>query len=215
MRQFGLNDMLYMLSATQWTIYLSLVALVVGGLFGLAMCLFRLSANPVAQMASSAVVSVGLGVPPLIQLFLAYFGLAVAGYEVSPFIAASVSLSFFTAVYLGEIWRSAVETIPRPQWEAGEALALGWGQQLAYVIAPQAIRIAIPPTVGFFVQLIKNTSLASIVGLIELTRAGQLVNNATFQSMKVYLCVCAIYFLLCFPISLLSRHLERRLTVPA
>lgn len=213
MRHFGLNDVLYMLSAAQWTAYLSLVALGVGGLFGLVVCLIRLSDNRLVQLASSAVVEIGLGVPPLIQLFLSYFGLAIMGYEVSPFFAASVSLSFFTAIYLGEIWRSAVETIPRPQWEAGESLALTWSQQLVYVIAPQAIRIAIPPTVGFFVQLIKNTSLASIVGLIELTRAGQLVNNATFQSLSVYFCVCAMYFALCFPVSLISRSLERRMAI--
>lgn len=211
MRHFGWNDFLYMLTATQWTFYLSVTALTLGGLIGTVVCLVRLSRNPFVHAASGIVIEVGIGIPPLVQLFLFYFGLAFAGYEVSPFVAAAISLIFFTAIYLGEIWRGAVETIPNAQWEAGESLALSWWQQMVYVIGPQAIRIAIPPTIGFFVQLIKNTSLASIVGLIELTRAGQLVNNATFQSFPVYLCVCAIYFALCFPLSLLSRHLEHRL----
>jgi len=78
---------------------------------------------------------------------------------------------------------------------------------------PQALRIAIPPTVGFLVQLVKNTSLASVIGFIELTRAGQIVNGATFQPFVVYTCVAAIYFAMCFPLSVLARHLERRLHV--
>lgn len=210
MREFSYNDLFFLLDATQYTLWLSLVSLVLGGVIGVGVCLMRLSTSrPVAALAS-AIVAVGQGVPPLVLLFLAYFGLSFAGVVVSPFVAASVALSYFAAVYLGEIWRSAIQSIPTAQWEASESLSLSWGQQMVYVIVPQAIRLATPSSVGFIVQLVKNTSLASIVGLVELTRAGQLVNNATFQAFEVFLAVAAIYFCLCYPLSLLSHYLEKR-----
>ncbi|QCO06325.1 amino acid ABC transporter permease [Azospirillum argentinense] len=210
MREFSYNDLFFLLDATQYTLWLSLVSLILGGVIGVGVCLMRLSTSrPVAALAS-AIVAVGQGVPPLVLLFLAYFGLSFAGVVVSPFVAASVALSYFAAVYLGEIWRSAIQSIPTAQWEASESLSLSWRQQMVYVIVPQAIRLATPSSVGFIVQLVKNTSLASIVGLVELTRAGQLVNNATFQAFEVFLAVAAIYFCLCYPLSLLSRYLEKR-----
>lgn len=211
MRTFGANDLIFLVSAAQWTLYLSLCALFIGSIGAVAICLLRLSHNVVARAIGSVLVTLGQGIPPLVQLFLAYFGLALAGVEVSPFVAAAVALSFFTAVYLGEIWRGGIESIPKPQWEAAEALALTWWQQMTSVIVPQAVRLVTPPSVGFVVQLIKNTSLASIVGLVELMRAGQLVNNATFQSFQVFLAICVLYFAICFPISIFSRFLEGRL----
>jgi polar amino acid transport system permease protein len=105
--------------------------------------------------------------------------------------------------------------VPRQQWEAGDALALTPWQLRRYVVLPQAIRIAIPPTVGFLVKLIKNSSLASIVGMTELMRAATAINNATFQPFKVFAVAALIYFALCFPLTLLSRHFERKLDVSA
>jgi polar amino acid transport system permease protein len=153
------------------------------------------------------------GTPLLGQLFVFYFGFSIFGYDVSPWIAAGAALSIYASAFLAEIWRGCVQAIPKTQWEASAALALSFLEQLRYVILPQALRIAIPPTVGFLVQLVKNTSLASVIGFIELTRAGQIVNGATFQPFVVYTCVAAIYFAMCFPLSLLSQQLERRLHV--
>ena len=99
--------------------------------------------------------------------------------------------------------------MPFQQWEASSSLALTRTQQYRYIIIPQAIRISLPPTVGFLVQLVKNTSIVSVVGFVELSRAGQLVNNATFRPFQVFAAVAAIYFLICFPLSRLSRYLER------
>jgi polar amino acid transport system permease protein len=125
--------------------------------------------------------------------------------------AAAIALTLFTSAYLAEIWRGCVESIPNGQWEASASLALNPLEQLRYVILPQALRIAIPPTVGFLVQLIKGTSIASIIGFIELTRAGQLIVNVTFQPMIVYPVVAVLYFVLCYPISLAALRLERRI----
>ena len=101
-------------------------------------------------------------------------------------------------------WR--LQAIPRTQWEAGASLGLSFGEQLRYVIMPQAVRIAIPPTVGFLVQLIKNTSLAAIIGFVELTREGQITTASTFQPFTVYIAVAAFYFLMCFPLTQWSRR---------
>src|SRR5690606_35774882 len=106
-----------------------------------------------------------------------------------------------------------VEAIPKGQWEASAGLPLSWPEQMRYVILPQALRIAVPPTVGFAVQVVKGTALASIIGFVELTKAGTMINNATFESFLVYGLVALLNFALCFPLSLLSRRLERRLNV--
>jgi len=147
----------------------------------------------------------------LMQLFLAYFGLALFGVEVSPWTAAALAMTLYASAYLCEIWRGCVEAIPRGQWEASASLALTFREQLRHVIGPQALRIAIAPTVGFAVQLIKSTSLASVIGFIELTKAGTMITNATFRPFTVYACVALMYFALCFPVSLWSRRLERNL----
>jgi polar amino acid transport system permease protein len=121
-------------------------------------------------------------------------------------------MTLYASAYLCEIWRGCVEAIPRGQWEASASLALTFREQLRHVIGPQALRIAIAPTVGFAVQLIKSTSLASVIGFIELTKAGTMITNATFRPFTVYACVALMYFTLCFPVSLWSRRLERMLT---
>ena len=123
---------------------------------------------------------------------------------------AGLSLTIYVGAYLGEIWRGCLQSVPKAQWEASECLALSKTSRMFQVILPQAIRIATPPTVGFSVQIVKNTSLASVVGFVELTRAGQLINNSIFEPFLVYVIVAFLYFCMCFPISVWSRRLERR-----
>ena len=147
------------------------------------------------------------------QLFLFFFGVALFGIEVSPWLAAWLALTFWTSAFLTEIWRGCVEAIPRGQWEASSSLALSYIEQMRYVILPQAARIAVAPTVGFSVQVIKGTALASIIGFVELTKAGTELNNATFRPFLVYSLVALIYFCLCFPLSWCAKKLEGRLNV--
>jgi polar amino acid transport system permease protein len=142
-------------------------------------------------------------------LFMSYYGLSLFGLELPPFLAASASLAIYASAYLAEIWRGSIESVPYQQWEASSSLALTRPQQYRYIILPQAVRISLPPTVGFLVQLVKNTSIVSVVGFVELSRAGTLVSNATFLPFQVFSLVAAIYFTICFPLSRLSRHLEK------
>jgi polar amino acid transport system permease protein len=200
-----------LLLAARWTVLLSLVAFIGGGLVGAALLAARLRRWPGVARAVSAYVHVFQGTPLLIQLFLAYFGLGLFGINVSPWIAAGGALTLYASAYLTEIWRGCVDAIPRGQWEAADSLALSFGEKLRHVIAPQALRIAIAPTVGFLVQVIKGTALASIIGFVELAKTGSMISNATFRPFTVYACVGLMYFALCWPISACSRRLETRM----
>ena len=131
----------------------------------------------------------------------------------SPWIAASVCLTLYANAYLAEIWRGCVDSVPKGQWEAAKSLGLSFVQQLRLIVLPQATKIAIAPTVGFMVQVIKGTALASIIGFIEITKTGTMITNATFKPFLVYSFVALFYFALCFPLSWWSKRLELRMSV--
>ena len=200
-----------LLLAARWTVALSLIAFIGGGVVGLALLLARLARLPGAQPLVAGFVQLFQGTPLLMQLFLAYFGLALVGINVSAWVAAGLALTLYASAFLTEIWRGCVMAIPKGQWEAADSLALSFTEKMRYVVGPQALRIAVPPTVGFLVQVIKGTALASVIGFIELTKAGTMITNATFRPFTVYACVALMYFLLCWPVSAASRHLERSL----
>jgi polar amino acid transport system permease protein len=212
MRTFGWPEFLFVLGALRWTLLLSLVAFVGGGVFGFLIALARVSPFAPLRAATSLYIQLFQGTPVLMQLFLVYYGLAVLfDLRIEPWSAVALAFTCYAAAFLGDIWRGCIQAIPRQQWEAAECLTLTYPAQLTYVILPQAVRIAIPPTVGFLVQLIKGTSIASIIGFVELTRAGQLMTNVTFEPMVIYPVVAALYFTICWPLSVLSQTLERRL----
>jgi polar amino acid transport system permease protein len=200
-----------LLLAGRWTVALSLIAFIGGGLVGLALLVLRLTKMPIADKLVGGYVQLFQGTPLLMQLFLSYFGIALFGINTSAWVAAAVALTLYTSAFLTEIWRGCVNAIPKGQWEAAESLALNFGEQLRYVVLPQAVKIAVPPTVGFLVQVIKGTALASVIGFVELTKAGTMITNATFKPFLVYSCLALMYFALCFPVSLLAHRLERKL----
>lgn len=212
-RDFGTNEFLYLLFAARWTVALTMVSIVGGSVIGLLVMVLRVMRFAPAKALAIAYVQMVQGTPVLGQLFVVYFGIGVFGYDVSPWVAATIAFSIYSGAFLGEIWRGCVQAIPKTQWEASASLGLGFLEQLRYIIIPQAFRISIPPTIGFWVHLVKNTSLASVIGFIELTRAGQIINAATFKPMTVYLVVAAIYFCICFSLSQWSQRLERTLHV--
>ncbi|HYD59534.1 MAG TPA: amino acid ABC transporter permease [Noviherbaspirillum sp.] len=202
-----------LLLAARWTVLLSLIAFIGGGLVGIGILLMRTSKNAALRAFTKGYIELFQSTPLLMQLFLLFFGLALFGFEVSPWLAASVALTLFTSAFLAEIWRGCVEAIPRGQWEASSSLAMSYFEQMRHVILPQALRIAIPPTVGFSVQVVKGTAVTSIIGFIELTKAGSMISNATFQPFTVYGLVALMYFCLCFPLSVYAQRLERKMNV--
>ena len=207
---FNATHLAFLAQGAVWTVCLSLIAFLGGGIAAAVVALCRVSPVAAVRWASGGVVQLVQGTPLLVILFLAYFGLPAIGLSVPPLLAAGLSLTLYVGAFLGEVWRGAILAVPAPQWEAAECLALTRTQRLVHVVLPQAVRIATPPTVGFMVQIIKSTSLASAIGFVELARAGQIINNSLLEPFLVYLIIAGVYFSLCYPISRVSRRLERR-----
>ena len=208
-RPFGPDEAWFIIAAVRWTLMLSAFAFAGGAVGGLLIALARISRARVLRLPAQAFIRVFQGTPLLMQLFLAFFGLTILGVDIDPLFAAALALTLHASAYLGEIWRGCIEAVPSGQTEASWALGLGYYDWMTNIILPQAARIAVAPTVGFLVQLIKGTSLTSIIGFVEITRAGQIINNATFDPFTVFGLVAAIYFVLCWPLSLLARRMER------
>ena len=213
MRVFGFGDLVFLVLAMRWTLVLSAGAFVFGGLIGAAIALGRISGSRPLRWLAIGYIRLFQGTPLLLQLFLVFFGGDLIGLDLGPYFSAILGLSLNAGAFLGEIWRGALQSVPRGQTEAARALGLGYAARMLRVVGPQALRIAIPPTVGYLVNLIKSTSLAAIIGFVELTRAGQMINNATFQPFKIFGIVALLYFLLCWPLTIVSRRLETRLAV--
>jgi polar amino acid transport system permease protein len=213
MNAFTLIQMEYLLKGMGWTIVLSLISFILGSMGGFGVMLARVSRFASIRFMASVFIQIIQGIPLLVLLFIVYFGVGIFGLNVLPLTAASIALMIYVSAFLGEIWRGSVESIQKTQWEASECLGLSRWQSLLLVIIPQAVKLSLPSTVGFLVQVIKSTSLASIVGFVELTRAGQIINNSLFQPFLVFALVGLLYFCLCYPLSLWSRIMERKLNV--
>jgi polar amino acid transport system permease protein len=210
MRSIGWPELEYILRAVQWTLLLSAMALGGGAVLGALLTLAGIARTAALRAAMTIFTQFIQGTPLLILLLLAYFGSSVVGLDLGALASSALALTIYGGAFLATIWRGAIDAVGAGQWEGAAALGLGRFQQLVLVILPQALRIAVAPTCGFLVQLIKNTSLASIVGFIELTRAGQIVSNATFQPLLAFGVVAAAYFVICLPLTLLSERLEER-----
>lgn len=202
----------YLLLAARWTLLLSAIAFLGGGVCATLLLFWRYGHPQTGKPFMKYFVHLLQGTPLLLQLFLVFFGLPLVGIDISPLLAATIALTLYATAFLAEIWRGCVDAIPRGQWDASASLGMTFMSQMAYVILPQSLKIAIPPTVGFLVQLLKSTALASIVGFEELLRAGQIISNATFQPLLTFGLVAIIYFAMCYPLTLGSRILERRLS---
>jgi polar amino acid transport system permease protein len=216
MNDFTLWDIVRnLLWAVPWTLMLSAIAFAGGGAVGLVLLFASVGGPKWPRRVIDLYIELFQSTPLLMQLFLVYFGLPMLGIDVSALLAATVCLTLYSSAFLSAIWRGCVEAIPRGQWDGSASLGLNAIQRLRLVILPQAARIAIPPTVGFLVQLVKSTALASIVGYHELTKTAQILSNATFQPFLIYGLVALAYFAICYPLTWCSRLLERRLASTA
>ena len=205
-----------LLIATKWTLILSAIAFICGGIIGFLVMLMRISPNKWLSSISWVYIEFLQGTPLLLQLFLAFFGISIVlGVNLSPLQAATLALTAFTSAFLADIWRGSIAAIGTGQWEAASALGFGYFKKLRLVILPQALKLSIAPTVGFAVQVIKGTSLASVIGFTEISRAAAQINNVTLQSLLVFSIAGLIYFCLCYPLSVLSQRLEGSMSYKA
>jgi polar amino acid transport system permease protein len=211
----GIPEFVFLLKGLQWTIALSAIGLAFGAIAGLAVALARTSPYRLLRRTTGGYIMLFQGTPLLMQLFVTYYGLALIGLELEAWVSVAIGFTLHASAFLGEIWRGSIEAVPRGQSEAANALGIGYVTRMRRVVLPQALRISLPATVGFSVQLIKGTSLAAIVGFTELARAGSVVSNQNFRPLLVYGIVAALYFAMCWPLSLFGTRLERRLATAA
>ena len=209
----GLGPAQYVLilQGLKWTLLLSAIAFVCGGIGGAVIALCRTAESRVLRLAATAFIETFRGTPLLLQLFMTYYGLALLNFPLDPWIAVAIGFTLNASAFLGEIWRGSIQAVPRGQPEAARALGLHYWPIMLTVVLPQAARLSIPSTVGFLVQLIKGTSLAAIIGFTELSRTGQLLSNITYQPLLVYSIVGAVYFVICWPISWFGHRMEGKL----
>ncbi|ATU95487.1 amino acid ABC transporter permease [Phyllobacterium zundukense] len=197
------------------TVILSMLTFIFGGILGFIIALARISPVAVISRGTSVYIEILQGMPLLVLMGLCFYGPGIFGYDsLSPLQAATFALTLYSSAYLGEIWRGCLQSVAKPQWEAAECLGISRWHRMRHVILPQALRIATPPTVGFMVQIIKNTSIASlVVGYAELSYNAKIINNSTFQPFLYFGIAALMYFAICYPLSVQSRVLERKLNV--
>ena len=215
LREFGFNEFWFILVAAKWTILLAVIAFVGGGAVGMVIAALRVAPARPLRWIATAYTQFFMGTPLLIQLFMAYYGSSLLGYRPDPWTAAALTFVLNGGAFFGEIFRGAIEAIPKGQWEAATSLGFRFVRTLRLVIVPQAVRLMLPPTVGFMVQIVKSTSVASLIGMTEVARASVQINTVTFEPVWVFGTASAIYFALCWPLSVYAGYLERKLAVGA
>jgi polar amino acid transport system permease protein len=199
----------YLISGVKFTLALACLVIVIGTFLGIVLGLSKLSKNRILRYPANFIVELTRDTPIIMQMFFIFFGLPALGIRLKTFPSAALAMSFFAAGNTAEIVRGAISSLPAGQFDAAKSLGMNYFQMMIYVIIPQALRRMMPPMMGLFTTLIKDTSLAAIIGAFELTRAGQEVIERTFRSLEIYLVVAAIYFIICYPLSYYTRKVEK------
>ena len=200
--------------AAQFTVYLSLIAFIGGGIAAIFITLARIAPYRPIRSAATGYIWLFQSTPLLMLLFLCGLGFPhLFQFQISPWTAASVALTIFTSAYLAEVWRGAVGAVERGQWEACHALNLKYSAMLRRIIIPQAVKFGLAPTIGFLVQIIKGTSLAYIIGFQDLMLVGKRWANAPVDGSEPFIIfpiMAVLYFCLCYPLALFARQLEQK-----
>ncbi len=207
----SLEQLQFILRGAGWTLLLSSMGFLGGAMVGLPLALARSRGGRVLRGATGCLIQLVQGIPLPVLMFLCYFGISIAGYDLPSLVAAGLAMTAYSGAFLAEIWKACIQAVSKTQWEAAECLALRPIQRVLYVVLPQAARIAVAPTVGFLVQIVKNSSYAVVIGFFDLTYSARVVNNSTFEPFAVFSIAAVLYFAICYPLSVLSYRLERRL----
>jgi polar amino acid transport system permease protein len=199
------------LKAAGTTIWLSWLALAIGAVGGLAVALARTSQIAVLRLLALLFTETFRSIPILIVLFFAFFGVPVVlGLDLSPFLAATLALALHASSTMSEVIRAGLESVGRGQWEAAQASGMTYAQVMRHVVGPQALRVILPPSVGVYIATLKESSLASIIGYVELTKTGLLIRESLDGGFGALLILAGLYFLINYAISLVGMALERR-----
>lgn len=210
------NDGVLLLRGLGTTLFVFGVSFAAGSMAGFALALVKQARIRVLAPLAAVYVELFRNSPLLVQLFLVYFGVPmIASVQFSPVAAGLLTLSINTSAFMAVIVQSAIEEVPSGQWEAARASALGYRQIMHWVVLPQAVRAAIPPTISLAVGQLQVSSLVSIIGVLDLTKAGTMLNLRTLAPFAVWPLVALGYFAVSKPLSLLADYTERRLSSQA
>jgi putative glutamine transport system permease protein len=198
----------FLLTGVQVTLTMAAVAIVTSLIAGLLLALCRLSRFRLLRYPATVYVEIVRALPVLLIIFFTFFGAARAGLGLNPFGAGTLALALYTSAVNAEIVRAGITSIGQGQWEASRSLGLTYPQTLRYVILPQALRRIVPPQVGQIITLIKDTSLAAVIGVQELTRRAQILYQAELNPLQSLFVVACLYFALNYTLSRLSRRWE-------
>ncbi|QTM98329.1 ABC transporter permease subunit [Sediminibacillus dalangtanensis] len=208
--ELALENLPFVLGGVPMTIAVSFAGMALGLILGMFLALARGSEKKLLRWPARVYISFMRGTPILVFLFILYFGLPVAGIELTAYVAAVLGFGLNSAAYIAEVNRSALNSVPRGQWESAHALGFSYWQTLRRIILPQAFRIAIPPLTNIFLDLVKATSLAAVITVPELFQKAQIAGGRTFDTMTMYVLAAFIYWPLCSVISFLQEKLEKR-----
>lgn len=196
------------------TLEITAVSLVFATMIGLLLCMMQLSSSKFLGAIARIYVDCMRGLPVMVLSFFIYFGVAQAlSIRISSDVASVMTLALNAGAYLSEIFRGGIQAVNIGQMEAARSLGLPYGRAMRKVILPQAIRIVIPSMVNQFIITLKDTSILSIIGMVELTQSGKLIIARNFKSFEIWLTVGVIYIVVITILSRVSRMIERRMAV--
>ena len=199
------------IDATVTTLKVSLIALLIGLLLGIVICLAKISTIKVLNVLATIYVEVIRNTPILVQIMIIYFALPEVGISFTPFMSAIIALSINSGAYVSEIFRSGILAIDKGQMEAGRSLGLSYFQTMKFIILPQALKNSLPALGNEFISLVKESSIVYFVGVADIMFAANTVKNATYETFGPYLIAAAIYFIIPSVLSFLVKRLEKKL----
>jgi polar amino acid transport system permease protein len=200
---------LSLLYSVPYTLALTAVAFTIGVVLGIPICAARLSKTALPRLIMASVILTFRSIPPLVWLFLIFFGLGSGYIRLNAFVAASVGLGLITAVNMAEIYRGSLAAIHRGQWEASNALGLPRLNVFFEILAPQLARIALPAAATYAIGLLKDTAVASAIGVPELAYQAYHISQQTFRGIDVYAISALLYIAMSLPIAWMTRNIDK------
>ncbi|WP_319530473.1 amino acid ABC transporter permease [uncultured Cohaesibacter sp.] len=207
------HNLPYLLAAARWTILISVAGMAISLVWGIFICAARLSKGPILSSLARIYISFFRGVPLLVQLLMFYYMLPYVGLDLPAIQAAILAVGMCSAAYTAEILRGALQSIPAGQTEAAYALGIPSFSLWRRILVPQAVRIGLPSLINELILLVKVSSLASVVGIGELTRISQNITGETYRPLEIYIAAAVIYFVINWVLSLIGRLAEKKLQV--
>ncbi|HEK0905513.1 MULTISPECIES: amino acid ABC transporter permease [Pseudomonas] len=197
-----------MLAALPWTIALTFGSFIGGAIIGIPICAMRISKHKILRNIAIALILTLRSIPPIVWLFFIFFAFSQYVIQLSPFVAAIIGLALITSANMAEIYRGALSAVPKGQYEATKVLGLSTWQKYVHVIVPQVVRISVPAASTYCIGLLKDTAIASTIGVSELAQVANHISQETFRGLSVYAIAGLLYFAVSVVMALLSRQLD-------